>query len=86
MAVLSVVQMLWQLIWLSNLLPIEFAHLYPELAYGDMKRSELITPGAVLIFELEMIEVQGPAAPPATELWTYTILVGIRSGMLKWEG
>lgn len=40
----------------------------PELAYGDSKRSELITPGAVLIFELDLIEVQGPAAAPTTEL------------------
>ncbi|CAM9413450.1 unnamed protein product [Hapterophycus canaliculatus] len=39
-----------------------------ELAYGDSKRSELITPGAVLIFELELIEVQGPAAPSTAEL------------------
>lgn len=39
-----------------------------ELAYGDSKRSELITPGAVLIFELDLIEVQGPAAAPTTEL------------------
>lgn len=29
----------------------------PELAYGDSKRSELITPGAVLIFELELVSV-----------------------------
>lgn len=34
-----------------------------ELAYGDSKRSELITPGAVLVFELELIEVKGPGAP-----------------------
>lgn len=40
----------------------------PELAYGDSKRSELITPGAVLIFELDLIEVQGPAKPVASEL------------------
>ncbi|CAM9442003.1 unnamed protein product [Scytosiphon promiscuus] len=39
-----------------------------ELAYGDSKRSELITPGAVLIFELELIEVQGPAAAKTAEL------------------
>ncbi|CAM9334767.1 unnamed protein product, partial [Ascophyllum nodosum] len=39
-----------------------------ELAYGDKQRSDLITPGAVLIFELELIEVQGPSAPRAAEL------------------
>lgn len=39
-----------------------------ELAYGDSKRSDLITPGAVLIFELDLIEVQGPAAPMTAEL------------------
>lgn len=39
-----------------------------ELAYGDMKRSALITPGAVLVFELELIEVQGPAADKTAEL------------------
>lgn len=39
-----------------------------ELAYGDSKRSELITPGAVLIFELDLIEVQGPSAPMTAEL------------------
>jgi len=39
-----------------------------ELAYGDMKRSEQITPGAVLIFELDLIEVKGPAAQPTSEL------------------
>ncbi|CAN0275464.1 unnamed protein product [Ectocarpus fasciculatus] len=39
-----------------------------ELAYGDSKRSALITPGAVLVFELELIEVQGPAAPVSAEL------------------
>ncbi|CAM9830340.1 unnamed protein product [Pylaiella littoralis] len=39
-----------------------------ELAYGDAKRSEQITPGAVLIFELDLIEVQGPAAPMSAEL------------------
>eukprot|EP00752_Nemacystus_decipiens_P008296 g7416.t1 len=39
-----------------------------ELAYGDSKRSELITPGAVLIFELDLIEVQGAAKPATSEL------------------
>lgn len=33
-----------------------------------MKRSEQITPGAVLIFELDLIEVKGPAAPVSAEL------------------
>ncbi len=31
-----------------------------ELAYGDRQRGQYITPGAVLVFELEIIEVQGP--------------------------
>ncbi|CAN0465620.1 unnamed protein product, partial [Laminaria digitata] len=39
-----------------------------ELAYGDSGRSALITPGAVLVFELELIEVQGPAAQVTSEL------------------
>lgn len=39
-----------------------------ELAYGDGGRSALITPGSVLVFELELIEVQGPAAQATAEL------------------
>lgn len=39
-----------------------------ELAYGDSKRSALITPGAVLVFELELIEVKGPGAAAKAEL------------------
>ena len=31
-----------------------------ELAHGDRQRGQYITPGAVLVFELEIIEVQGP--------------------------
>ena len=31
-----------------------------ELAYGDRQRGQYITPGAVLVFELELLEVQGP--------------------------
>ena len=34
-------------------------HIPSELAYGDSMRGQFITPGAVLIFELEMIAVKG---------------------------
>lgn len=34
-------------------------HVPSELAYGDSMRGQFITPGAVLIFELEMIAVKG---------------------------
>eukprot|EP00967_Tisochrysis_lutea_P150463 scaffold291215_cov35-Tisochrysis_lutea.AAC.1 len=34
-------------------------YLPSELAYGDRQRGKFITPGAVLIFELEMLEVKG---------------------------
>mmetsp|Transcript_21701 Transcript_21701/g.36280 ORF Transcript_21701/g.36280 Transcript_21701/m.36280 type:complete len:159 (+) Transcript_21701:70-546(+) len=33
-----------------------------ELAYGDMQRGQHITPGAVLVFELEIIKVLGNKA------------------------
>jgi hypothetical protein len=32
-----------------------------ELAYGESKRGEFITPGAVLIFELEILRFNGRA-------------------------
>lgn len=38
-----------------------------ELAYGDVGVNELITPGAVLIFELDLIEVKGAAAKTSSE-------------------
>ena len=31
-----------------------------ELAYGNSQRGQHITPGAVLVFKLELIEVKGP--------------------------
>ena len=31
-----------------------------ELAYGDSQRGPLITPGAVLIFDLEILKIKGP--------------------------
>ena len=31
-----------------------------ELAYGDRQRGQYITPGAVLVFELEILAVKGP--------------------------
>ncbi len=34
-----------------------------ELAYSDLQRGPYITPGAVLIFELELLKVKGPAQP-----------------------
>ena len=40
-----------------------------ELGYGDSQRGAHITPGAVLIFELELLKVEGE--PPATaRIWT----------------
>jgi hypothetical protein len=30
-----------------------------ELAYGDARLNELITPGAVLVFELQLLKVMG---------------------------
>ncbi len=36
-----------------------------ELAYGNSQRGPHITPGAVLVFTLELLEVKGPGAPPA---------------------
>lgn len=39
-----------------------------ELAYGDRQRGPLITPGAVLVFELELIEVKGPGKTANREL------------------
>lgn len=30
-----------------------------ELAYGDASLNDLITPGSVLVFELQLLEVQG---------------------------
>ena len=36
-------------------------YLPSELAYGDRARGQYITPGAVLIFELEIIKVKGPS-------------------------
>eukprot|EP00240_Pyramimonas_obovata_P011571 CAMPEP_0118935132 /NCGR_PEP_ID=MMETSP1169-20130426/14963_1 /TAXON_ID=36882 /ORGANISM="Pyramimonas obovata, Strain CCMP722" /LENGTH=145 /DNA_ID=CAMNT_0006878119 /DNA_START=91 /DNA_END=528 /DNA_ORIENTATION=+ len=33
-----------------------------ELAYGDRQRGSHITPGAVLLFELEILKVKGPRA------------------------
>jgi FKBP-type peptidyl-prolyl cis-trans isomerase FklB len=31
-----------------------------ELAYGDQQRSEVITPGSTLIFDIELIATKGP--------------------------
>lgn len=39
-----------------------------ELAYGNSQRGQHITPGAVLVFELEILKVKGPAQPQAKEL------------------
>ena len=36
-----------------------------ELAYGDRQRGQLITPGAVLVFEIEILEVKGDSKPKA---------------------
>ena len=33
-----------------------------ELAYGESKRGQFITPGAVLVFELEILKVKGARA------------------------
>jgi FKBP-type peptidyl-prolyl cis-trans isomerase FklB len=32
-----------------------------ELAYGESQRGQFITPGAVLVFELEIVKVKGPS-------------------------
>ena len=32
-----------------------------ELAYGESQRGQYITPGAVLVFELEIVKVKGPS-------------------------
>lgn len=32
-----------------------------ELAYGNSQRGPHITPGAVLLFELELLEIKGPS-------------------------
>jgi FKBP-type peptidyl-prolyl cis-trans isomerase FklB len=32
-----------------------------ELAYGESKRGQFITPGAVLVFELEILKINGRA-------------------------
>jgi hypothetical protein len=34
-----------------------------DLAYGESQRGQHITPGAVLVFELEILEVKGPGQP-----------------------
>ncbi|MDP0490470.1 MAG: FKBP-type peptidyl-prolyl cis-trans isomerase [Verrucomicrobiota bacterium JB023] len=39
-------------------------YLSPELAYGEQRRSDLIEPNSVLIFELELVEIQKPAPKP----------------------
>ena len=36
-----------------------------ELAYGDRQRGQHITPGAVLVFEIEILEVKGDSKPKA---------------------
>ena len=36
-----------------------------ELAYGDSKRGQFITPGAVLVFTIEILEVKGASKPKA---------------------
>jgi len=36
-----------------------------ELAYGDRQRGQFITPGAVLVFTLEMLKVKGDNKPKA---------------------
>eukprot|EP00959_Pyramimonas_sp_CCMP1952_P348037 7289890-Pyramimonas_sp.AAC.4 len=36
--------------------------LFAELAYGDRQRGQHITPGAVLLFELEILKVKGSRA------------------------
>merc|ERR1712205_124719 len=38
-------------------------YLPSELAYGDRQRGKFITPGAVLVFTLELLEVKGPSKP-----------------------
>ena len=38
-------------------------YLPSELAYGDMQRGAHITPGAVLVFTLEMLKVNGASKP-----------------------
>jgi FKBP-type peptidyl-prolyl cis-trans isomerase FkpA len=37
-----------------------------DIAYGDRSPSPLIQPGATLIFEVELLAIEKPAAPPAT--------------------
>jgi len=36
-----------------------------DIAYGDRSPSPLIQPGATLIFEVELLAIEKPAAPPA---------------------
>jgi len=36
-----------------------------ELGYGDRQRGQHITPGAVLVFELEILEVKGESKAKA---------------------
>jgi FKBP-type peptidyl-prolyl cis-trans isomerase FklB len=40
-------------------------YLPSELAYGDSQRGQHITPGAVLVFELEILEVKGESKAKA---------------------
>ena len=36
-----------------------------ELAYGDSKRGQFITPGAVLVFTIEILKIKGNKKPVA---------------------